>query len=214
MGAASTNVLFYTQPEFEPPIFDNFTAIPDTFNTARVTNLTDATVEEGEPSVVELNQLYITTTIFDNRDLYSYGFDLWQKTRDAVSDIQNATLALTFQPLPPVVLNKSAGLGGNALNLDPTQNLVIILVVLAWGDPADTPFMRSQATNFIDQMNAQAASVGADSPYRYLNYADIDEKPFEGNGPGSLDELRAASKKYDPSGLFQEALPGGFKLFT
>jgi hypothetical protein len=33
-----------------------------------------------------------------------------------------------------------------------------------------------------------------------------------GYGEESVSKLRATSKKYDPEGLFQKAVPGGFKL--
>lgn len=50
-------------------------------------------------------------------------------------------------------------------------------------------------------------------PYQYLNYADISQDPIGGYGEEIKAKLQAASKKYDPEGVFQKQVPGGFKVF-
>ena len=38
------------------------------------------------------------------------------------------------------------------------------------------------------------------------------EHVFDGYSAESLEQLKEASKKYDPEGFFQKVVPGGFKL--
>lgn len=50
-------------------------------------------------------------------------------------------------------------------------------------------------------------------PWLYLNYAAQDQDPIASYGADSVERLKAASRKFDPQGLFQRNVPGGFKLF-
>lgn len=54
--------------------------------------------------------------------------------------------------------------------------------------------------------------MGLYNAYAYLNDAGPDQAVFQGYGAGNLQRLRDISKKYDPEGVFQKLLPGGFKL--
>jgi len=47
----------------------------------------------------------------------------------------------------------------------------------------------------------------------YLNYADRSQDPIAGYGAAIGADLRAVSRKYDPKGVFQESVPGGFRVF-
>jgi hypothetical protein len=57
-----------------------------------------------------------------------------------------------------------------------------------------------------------AQTLGVDDPYLYLNYAASWQDPINSYGPASVANLQAVSRKYDPSGVFQKQVPGGFKL--
>lgn len=48
--------------------------------------------------------------------------------------------------------------------------------------------------------------------WRYLNYAAQDQDPLGSYGEENLARLRAVSGKFDPRGMFQRNVPGGFKL--
>lgn len=55
--------------------------------------------------------------------------------------------------------------------------------------------------------------MGLQRKWIYLNYAERDQDPIGSYGSENVGKLQAASKKYDPTGLFQTNVPGGFKLF-
>ncbi|KAK8005498.1 hypothetical protein PG990_011535 [Apiospora arundinis] len=46
----------------------------------------------------------------------------------------------------------------------------------------------------------------------YANYAEKSQSPYKRWGADSVAKLQAASRKYDPEGVFQNRVPGGFKV--
>jgi hypothetical protein len=55
-------------------------------------------------------------------------------------------------------------------------------------------------------------SRGVYDPFLFLNDAHSSQEPFVGYGEDSYARLRAASQRYDPEGVFQALVVGGFKL--
>jgi hypothetical protein len=60
--------------------------------------------------------------------------------------------------------------------------------------------------------NAFATSKGTLNAFKYLNYAYKTQSPITGYGADNVQKLKAASQKYDPFQIFQNFVPGGFKL--
>jgi len=48
--------------------------------------------------------------------------------------------------------------------------------------------------------------------YIFPNYAFWKDDVMKGYGERSLEKLKETSREYDPEGVFQKAVPGGFKL--
>lgn len=61
-------------------------------------------------------------------------------------------------------------------------------------------------------MDDTAAKAGGLRRFKYLNYADPNQDVLGSYGEENLAFLRATSRKYDPHGVFQKKVPGGFKL--
>lgn len=118
------------------------------------------------------------------------------------------------QHLLPIVIEKTAGLGGNSLGLDAADGpRIITLVAATWDNAADDEAVTAAAKSVIKQIEHAAKSRGVYDPFKYLNYAYAGQAVFEGYGRKSKWYLQAISKKYDPQGVFQKQVPGGFKLF-
>lgn len=54
--------------------------------------------------------------------------------------------------------------------------------------------------------------LGMADPFVHLNFAGRFQKPFCGYGADNLEFLREVAGKYDPDQVFQDLVPGGFKL--
>ena len=122
---------------------------------------------------------------------------------------------MTFQPIVPAITSKSAPLGGNSQGLNPSEGpLVNSLLTASWDLSSDDLLVNTVAGEFVDGVNTLAQKAGAFNGFIYLNYANKTQNPIDGYGAANKVKLQAVSKKYDPLGLFQKGVPGGFKLFV
>lgn len=48
--------------------------------------------------------------------------------------------------------------------------------------------------------------------FRYLNYSDVSQDPLSTYGEDNIKQMRKVAAKYDPIGIFQRLVPGGFKI--
>ena len=62
------------------------------------------------------------------------------------------------------------------------------------------------------EIQAYAESVDAGIEFLYSNYCDGSQDPFSSYGQESIRHMREVSEKYDPQGVFQSRVPGGFKV--
>ena len=60
--------------------------------------------------------------------------------------------------------------------------------------------------------NAAAADMDLLHKFVYLDYANQDQDPIRRYGGANVAGLREAARRYDPRGVFQRLVPGGFKL--
>ena len=179
----------------------------------RISNLTDFTIEIDARNPSGSREIFVTATFKNNATMMEKFFDLANQTVQSISDVTNLTFSLSFQPLPQVVIGFGPANGGNALGLGPEDgDLVNVLLTIQWGKKSDDARVDKASRNLFSQAEAASKKMGTYNPYLYLNYAAYYQKPIAGYGKTSQDKLISVSKKYDPGQLFQEFVPGGFKL--
>jgi hypothetical protein len=179
----------------------------------RVSNLTDFTVElAGTPST-NRRQLFVTATYGNSAKLMSNIFDMSNRTVQALS-VPGMTYSLSFQPLPTAITTRAASRGGNSLGLTGAEgNLFNLLLGISWDSVADDERIEQHAKDLFQQSEDKARELGLYSKYVYLNYAAPWQDPFSGYGAAQKVRLQDVSRKYDPKGVFQKQVSGGFKLF-
>ena len=142
-------------------------------------------------------------------------YDNYNSTISKIENVKGIVWSLTFQPIVPAITSKSGPRGGNSLGLDPSDGpLVKALLVSFWSDASDDGLVNEVGAKFVDDIETIARAKGVYHNFVYLNYANKNQNPIDGYGAVSKANLQAVSKKYDPQGLFQKGVPGGFKLFT
>jgi hypothetical protein len=142
----------------------------------------------------------------------------------------NWTLQDMFQPIPTFFAEHGKEKGGNVLGLDrfddnlqrklsipfsqnPLANVYLVWqTYLAWEDPAQDDMMHAIGEKYIAELDEFAKSVDADNPWIYLDYAFKTQNPLASYGEENLQKMNEVAKKYDPEGVFQTMVPGGFKL--
>lgn len=64
----------------------------------------------------------------------------------------------------------------------------------------------------LAEVEEYTKSRGLHLPFYFLNDAFSTQMPLQSYGAVTYGKLQAASRKYDPTRVFQELVPGGFKL--
>ena len=72
--------------------------------------------------------------------------------------------------------------------------------------------MFQAAQTWAEETKKVTESLGTADRFLYQNFAASSQKPFCGYGPENVRFLQEASAKYDPTGVFQKLVPGGFKV--
>ena len=102
------------------------------------------------------------------------------------------------------------------LGLDREQGNLILWV---WGvgvaaDQPESTFARAHGLLMARtaEAKATAAARGLAVDLAYANYADASQDVLGSYGEENVALLRAVSSRYDPAGVFQRRVPGGFKV--
>jgi hypothetical protein len=119
-----------------------------------------------------------------------------------------------LQPLPSYRWPIGKQHGGNVLGLDDLTNNAILYTAGVGIMADDAPFEEAHA--LLKAMAADvvefAKSVQGDMEFVYLNYADADQNPLGSYGVDNVKFLKDVAAKYDPTGVFQTRVPGGYKI--
>jgi hypothetical protein len=89
---------------------------------------------------------------------------------------------------------------------------VVYQPYIYWQGTDQDELFQAAGAELINQIRAYTGSIEADIPYLYLDYADRTQDPLASYGAENVAKMKAAAMKYDPSGVFQNLVPGGFKI--
>ena len=140
-------------------------------------------------------------------------FQTWNKSIEAFSKIEGLEAILFFEPVPQVGYQNTP-LGPNVLGLDQDHGgLVVVGVAVGWTNESDDALVTQVAQQIIAEIDEQAKELGEFFDFIYLNYAMNWQNVIGSYGAENVATLQKVSKKYDPNGVFQKGVPGGYKLF-
>lgn len=142
-------------------------------------------------------------------------YEAWNTSLASIQSLANVTWALSLEPIPTNIPSKSLTAGGNILGVTPTDGpLIVALLTATWGNIADDNIATEAAKEIFSTVDSFAKASGYYNDWQYLNYAANFQDPINGYGAANKAKLRKVSRKYDPLGVFQKGVPGGFKLFV
>ena len=140
-------------------------------------------------------------------------FQAWNKSVAAFSEVVGLEAILFFEPVPQAAY-QTATLGPNVLGLYHNQGgLVIVGVAVGWTNESDDALVTQVAQQIVAEIDEQAKDLGEYFDFVYLNYAMDWQNVIGSYGAENVAKLQNVSKTYDPNGLFQNNVPGGYKLF-
>lgn len=120
-----------------------------------------------------------------------------------------------LQPIPSYLTAIGPQRGGNMLGLDHVEgNLVLWNAGVMLGAEDSASFAKAHAllTAMTAKVKRVSESLGADVEFLYTNYADASQDPIGSYGEENVAFMKEVSAKYDPDGVFQRRVPGGFKV--
>jgi hypothetical protein len=140
-------------------------------------------------------------------------YEIYTTTVGALS-VTGLICSLTLQPYALSCLKSSAVQGGNPLGLNVSQGpLVSVLLLSYWENREDDETIATTMREVLEKIKKDAEVRETLVPYTFMNYASQWQDPIGSYGAENKAKLQEVSKKYDPEGLFQSSVPGGFKLF-
>lgn len=118
-----------------------------------------------------------------------------------------------FQPLPSVVARHAIEQGGDVLGLDGNQdNAVILLASVAVKDEKNEKLARAAIMKWKRASERYGQQSDGLLPFIYMNYADGSQDVIKHYGNANAEKLRKVAGSYDPNGVLQKRVPGGFKI--
>ena len=124
-------------------------------------------------------------------------------------------IEIDWEPIGALWLRASATRGGDALGFDPAKGTYVCYVqVVDWigemYDEAAYAWVASTARKIEDALKG----AGLYDPFHYMGDSAGFQVPgfYGGYGAENAEKLLAVSEKYDPQRVFQNLMPGGFKI--
>ncbi|OTA97944.1 hypothetical protein M434DRAFT_391554 [Hypoxylon sp. CO27-5] len=196
------------------PSFQKFLAIPGQQNMRRTTvaeKIKEFILPSGRYDAwLTLTFKLDSRIIHKTVDAYKA---LLEELRKSIPD-NNFSVNMVFQPLLASWAQHSEARGGNVLGLDGMSEDCVVLVV---GLEVETLELLKDVSEpglkrMFDEVESFAKSLDKNVDFLYLNYCDGSQDPIQGYGKENIEKMKEASAKYDPARIFQERVPGGFKI--
>lgn len=178
-----------------------------------VTSVTRATV----PLLTELRVAWSTLTFHNDPRILRRAVKIhadFVETLKRSIDADKYISYLFFQPLPSYMATIADRKGGNMLGLDSAHHNAILWTISLTIDVGEAALALAQAE--LDVLTAQIKEASrfykGDMDFVYLNYADVSQDSLGTYSAANIQHMRKAAAKYDPTGVFQKRIPGGFKI--
>ena len=160
-----------------------------------------------------IRQYWASITIKPDIDLINTMYEQWQETLTGIKDAEGFIFSFGFHPVTKALLENSRKAGGNAMDIAPLDGpLFVVLINPCWTLPQDDSRIFKAVGDLVVGFRELAAGRGLLHRYIFTNYAYHEDDVMAGYGEESLERMKGVSKKYDPEGVFQRGVPGGFKL--
>ncbi|KAL1641337.1 hypothetical protein SLS61_010154 [Didymella pomorum] len=204
-----TGALWYAKNVNSPAVYDAFTQIPNNGGLSELVNVADAVDNFGAHIPSSASRAFQLDFSYTNPPASVY-LELWKIWENATREFSNVEgMFFEFLTQPQAVTN-----GTNMFGLVPGKtDYVMNLITASYAKASDDAFVQTAVTDILEKQKAILKKGGYLVDFIYQNYADISQDVHSSWGAENVAKLKAASRKYDPKGVFQRMVPGGFKIF-
>ncbi|KAL8823933.1 MAG: hypothetical protein Q9191_005428 [Dirinaria sp. TL-2023a] len=217
------SIYMHKGPDPNPASLSNFTKIPATFSDLRLSNTINGLHNDTNPAnfrVGNLRQLFSSTATKSSAEavrlINTTLFDCVAASPQLKS-VRGLQVTNTYQTFTSAMIKAAQAAGGDAIGLHNPNDSGInsVLYGANWEDAKDDATVNKFIEYAVDTLDQRAKTRGLYYDSVWIN----DAAPFQtknvfpkyGDG-ANYPKLKAIAKKYDPDGVFQHLLPGGFKL--
>jgi hypothetical protein len=123
------------------------------------------------------------------------------------------TIQLDWQPIGKLWIDASTKTGGNALGLDSSKVYLAYAEVVEWTGSKYNEIVMQWIEETTYAINNATFEAGLYDAFNYIGDAAGFQSIFPGYGAENHERLQAIAQKYDPNGVFQTLMPGGFKVY-
>ncbi|KAM0490381.1 hypothetical protein ACHAP8_011598 [Fusarium lateritium] len=201
-----------------PTSFSDLLHVPSISNTTAKGKIADVMAQFTGSTPLGLYANWMTGTTSNDIRIMKYVYEKFEecveKMRAAVTDSKFNVL-VQFQPFTPSMVKQGQESGDDILGLESilADGPVINWLIVVTADTKEVqdiidPFRQE----FKSAIDSYATELGINKDWVYLNYAMGDQDPISHYGSDNIGIIRSASKKYDPSGVFQNLRRSGFKI--
>ncbi|KAL8704810.1 MAG: hypothetical protein Q9201_002042 [Fulgogasparrea decipioides] len=204
--------LIYFGPITSPPAafkpFYDIPAVSD--NSGPHPNFLDL-ISVGPPQVVPRFSYGFSNLYLDNSTTYRDVMRLCAQQGEKMKRVNGGTQVLIPQPISKTMIDVAKRTGGRPQGLRSRAQLWMNMS-WGWNLAKDDAYVYALIKETYEKVDALTKQRGLYDPYIFLNDAFPDQKVLRSYGADKFNRMVAVSKKYDPRGMFQTQVPGGFKL--
>lgn len=107
----------YAKPVVNPPIFHEFTSIPNITDTMRIASMSELARELNASNPAGFRETYTTATFKNSAELQVKILDIFHEEVEGIKDAKGILPALVMQPITKDMISHFPKRGGNALGI-------------------------------------------------------------------------------------------------
>ena len=204
-------LIYFASVNSAPAAFDAFYKIPAVAdNTKLHPNFLDL-ISVGPAQVVPRFSYGFSNLYLDDSETYRDVINLCAKQGEKMKQVNGGTQVLIPQPISKTMVDAALTTGGRPQTLVSRAQLWMNMS-WGWNLASDDAYVYNLLQETYEMVIDLTKQRGLWDPYIFLNDAFMTQKVLSSYGADSFAKMKAVSAKYDPHGMFQTQVPGGFKL--
>ncbi|KAI1737526.1 FAD-binding domain-containing protein [Xylaria scruposa] len=216
-GVSYLTQCVYTAPvPVVPPAFVELVSLPGQMlqSNISVTTLPEFSLKFNSETPNNLQQISFALTMENDLETLTEFHSLWNTSIATVSEVEDLSWTLDFQPLTSLMTNASEARGGNLLGIGPAppQGLLVAIMTASFTQAHDYELVSRAADDLLEKCIAAAKAHNVYRPWVDMNHASWKQDPIASYGHENKAYLLTVADQYDTGAVFQTLMPGGFKL--
>ena len=204
-------LIYFAPVNTTPAAFDAFYKIPAVADNSKLhPNFLDL-ISVGPAQVVPRFSYGFSNLYLDDSQTYRDVINLCAQQGEKMKLVNGGTQVLIPQPISKTMVDAALTTGGRPQTLVSRAQLWMNMS-WGWNLASDDAYVYKLIQETYEMVIGLTKQRGLWDPYIFLNDAFMTQKVLRSYGPDSFAKMKAVSAKYDPHGMFQTQVPGGFKL--